>query len=64
MTVATYGEHTENGAEAFNALIRADVIPADERAVDQLLHCRGPWSTRSVSGFMTSVRTVMSVSMS
>ncbi|MEO5665266.1 MAG: hypothetical protein ABIR39_18530 [Nocardioides sp.] len=40
MTVATYGEHAENAAQALNALIRADVIPADERAVDQLLHCR------------------------
>ncbi|UUZ59591.1 hypothetical protein [Nocardioides sp. B-3] len=40
MTVATYGEHAENAAQALNALIRADVIPADECAVDQLLHCR------------------------
>ncbi len=40
MTVSTYGEHAENAAQAFNALIRDDVIPANEKAVDQLLHCR------------------------
>lgn len=40
MTVTTYGEHAENAAQALNALIRDDVIPADEHAVDQLLHCR------------------------
>ncbi|EON25010.1 hypothetical protein CF8_0909 [Nocardioides sp. CF8] len=40
MTVATYGEHAENAAQALNALIRADMIPADKHAVDQLLHCR------------------------
>lgn len=40
MTVRTYGEHAENAAQALNALIRDDVIPADEYAVDQLLHCR------------------------
>jgi hypothetical protein len=40
MTVATYGEHTENAAQALNNLIRDDVIPADEAAVDQLLHYR------------------------
>src|SRR5687767_8181764 len=40
MTVSTYGEHSENAAQALNALIREDVIPADEAAVDQLLHCR------------------------
>ena len=40
MTVTTYGEHAENAAQALNALIRDDVIPADEAAVDQLLHCR------------------------
>jgi len=40
MTVTTYGEHAENAAQALNALIRDDVIPADEAAVDLLLHCR------------------------
>lgn len=40
MTVTTYGEHAENAAQALNALIRDDVIPADEQAVDRLLHCR------------------------
>ena len=40
MTVTTYGEHAENAAQALNALIRDDVLPADEQAVDQLLHCR------------------------
>ena len=40
MTVSTYGEHAENSAQALNALIRDDVIPADEHAVDQLLYCR------------------------
>ncbi len=40
MTVTTYGEHAEMAAHALNALIRNDVIPVDERAVDQLLHCR------------------------
>jgi len=40
MTVGTYGEHVENAARALNALIRDDVIPADEAGVDQLLHCR------------------------
>ena len=40
MTVTTYGEHAENAAHALNVLIRDDVIPADERAIDQLLHCR------------------------
>lgn len=40
MTVTTYGEHAEKAAHALNALIRDDVIPADEQAVDQLLHCR------------------------
>lgn len=40
MTIATYGEHAENAARALTILIRADVIPADEQAVDQLLHCR------------------------
>lgn len=40
MTVTTYGDHAENAAHALNALIRDDVIPADEYAVDQLLHCR------------------------
>ena len=40
MTVATYGEHAENAAQALNALIRVDVIPAEEREVDRLLHCR------------------------
>ncbi|GAB2444403.1 hypothetical protein GCM10027062_25170 [Nocardioides hungaricus] len=40
MTVSTYGEHAENAAQALNDLIRDDVIPADEVAVDQLLHCR------------------------
>ena len=40
MTVSTYAEHAEHAAQALNALIRDDVIPADEHAVDQLLHCR------------------------
>ena len=40
MTVTTYGEHAENAAQALNVLICDDVIPADEHAVDQLLHCR------------------------
>lgn len=40
MTVSTYGEHAENAAQALNALIRDDAIPADEHAVDQLLRCR------------------------
>ncbi|NYI47921.1 hypothetical protein BJ993_005067 [Nocardioides aromaticivorans] len=40
MTVSTYGEHAENAAQALNVLVREDVIPADEYAVDQLLHCR------------------------
>ncbi|ABM10551.1 hypothetical protein [Paenarthrobacter aurescens] len=40
MTVTTYGEHSENAAQALNALIRHDVLPSDEQAVDQLLHCR------------------------
>ncbi len=40
MTVTTYGEHAEKAAHALNALIRDDVIPVDEEAVDQLLHCR------------------------
>lgn len=40
MTVSTYGEHAESAAQALNALIRNDVIPAEEDAVDQLLHCR------------------------
>lgn len=40
MTVTTYGEHAENAAQALNALIRDDVIPAGEHAVDRLLHCR------------------------
>lgn len=40
MTVATYGEHAENAAQALNVLIRADEIPAEPEAVDQLLHCR------------------------
>ncbi len=41
MTVTTYGEHAENAAQALNALICDDVIPAAEQAVDQMLHCRG-----------------------
>lgn len=40
MTVTTYGEHAENAAQALNGLIRDDVIPVDEHAVDKLLHCR------------------------
>jgi len=40
MSVATYGEHAENAAQALNALIRADEIAADPDAVDQMLHCR------------------------
>ena len=40
MTVSTYAEHAEHAAQALNALIRDDAIPADEHAVDQLLHCR------------------------
>ncbi|MCX6398400.1 MAG: hypothetical protein NTX33_00520 [Propionibacteriales bacterium] len=40
MTVTTYGEHAENAARALNVLIRHDLIPVDEDAVDQLLHCR------------------------
>ena len=40
MTVTTYGEHAENAARALSGLIVDDVIPADEHAVDQLLHCR------------------------
>lgn len=40
MTVATYGEHAEKAAQALNALICDDVIPAAEQAVDQMLHCR------------------------
>jgi hypothetical protein len=40
MTVSTYAQHAEHAAQALNALIRDDVIPADEHAVDQLLHCR------------------------
>ena len=40
MTVTTYGKHAENAAQALNALICDDVIPADEHAVDRLLHCR------------------------
>lgn len=40
MTVTTYGEHAEKAARALNALICHDVIPADEQAVDQMLHCR------------------------
>ena len=40
MTVSTYAEHAEHAAQALNALIRDDMIPADEHAVDQLLHCR------------------------
>src|SRR3954452_5742275 len=40
MTVKTYGEHAENAAQALNALICDDVIPAAEQAVDQMLHCR------------------------
>lgn len=40
MTVTTYGEHAEKAAHALNALIRDDVIPVDDLAVDQLLHCR------------------------
>lgn len=40
MSVATYGEHAENAAQALNVLIRADGIPTDPAAVDQMLHCR------------------------
>lgn len=40
MTVATYGEHAENAAQALNGLISADMIPTDKHAVDRLLHCR------------------------
>jgi len=40
MRISTYGEHAENAARALNGLIRDDLIPADEGAVDQLLHCR------------------------
>ena len=40
MSVATYGEHAENAAQALNVLIRADEIPTDPGAVDQMLHCR------------------------
>lgn len=40
MSVATYGEHAENAAQALNVLIRTDEIPADPDAVDQMLHCR------------------------
>lgn len=40
MTVTTYGDHAENAARALNALIRDDMIPSDEHAVDQLLRCR------------------------
>ena len=40
MTVTTYGEHAEKAAHALNALIRDDLIPVDEQAVDQMLHCR------------------------
>jgi len=40
MTISTYGEHAENAAQALNVLIRADEIPSNPAAVDQLLHCR------------------------
>lgn len=40
MTVTTYGAHAETAAHALNALIRDDMIPADEQAIDQMLHCR------------------------
>ena len=40
MSVATYGEHAEDAAQALNVLIRADEIPTDPAAVDQMLHCR------------------------
>lgn len=40
MTVSTYGEHAERAAEALDLLVRSDVIPAEENAVRQLLHCR------------------------
>lgn len=40
MTVSTYGEHAEKAAEALDLLVRGDVIPAEENAVRQLLHCR------------------------
>ncbi|MDR7254933.1 hypothetical protein J2X46_003935 [Nocardioides sp. BE266] len=40
MTVSTYGEHAENAARALNSLICDDVIPVEEYAVDQMLHCR------------------------
>ena len=38
MTVSTYRVHAENTAQTLNNLIRNDVIPADDAAVDQLLH--------------------------
>lgn len=40
MTVSTYSGHAEKAAHALNFLILDDTIPADEHAVDQLLHCR------------------------
>lgn len=35
MTVTSYGEHAKKAAQALNVLIRDEVLPADERAVDQ-----------------------------
>lgn len=40
MTVTTYGQHSENAAQALSHLVRQDELPADPDAVAQLLRCR------------------------